>query len=163
MEASSPSTPFRTSPFSSSPLPPIESALKRVPKKMSKKGLDAVDLMKMNSYLGFSLRATHPSSYRSLLGHVAGHTMIDPEETLLAMRKSLNLLKKITFRGGRTLFVSTQPTLARLTRVIGQQSGEFYLAKRWVPGMLTNWEKGRGFVRNKIDLSATFKSSGRHF
>lgn len=89
--------------------------------------------------------------------------MIDPEETLLAMRKSLNLLKKITFRGGRTLFVSTQPTLARLTRVIGQQSGEFYLAKRWVPGMLTNWEKGRGFVRNKIDLSATFKSSGRHF
>jgi len=128
---------------------------------MRKYQLDPIDLQRMNSFLGFSLRASHPSSYRSLLGHVSGHTMIDPEETLLAMRKSLNLLKKVTFRGGRTLFVSTQPMLKRLTRVVGQQSGQFFLATRWVPGVLTNWEKGRGFVRRRLALDPRVATAGR--
>mmetsp|Transcript_63832 Transcript_63832/g.190444 ORF Transcript_63832/g.190444 Transcript_63832/m.190444 type:complete len:250 (+) Transcript_63832:331-1080(+) len=132
-----------------------------MPKKMRKYQLDPIDLQRMNSFLGFSLRASHPSSYRSLLGHVSGHTMIDPEETLLAMRKSLNLLKKVTFRGGRTLFVSTQPMLKRLTRVVGQQSGQFFLATRWVPGVLTNWEKGRGFVRRRLALDPRVATAGR--
>ena len=156
-----PPGPFPTQPGSSLPLGPIESALKPVPNKFRKRGLDAVDLQKMNSFLGFSLKATHPSSYRSLLGHTSGHTMIDPEETLLAMRKSLNLLKKVTFRGGRTLIVSTNPMLARLTRVIAQQSGQFFLAKRWVPGILTNWDKGRGFVRRTLALDPRLMTAGR--
>ncbi|KAL1519220.1 hypothetical protein AB1Y20_003479 [Prymnesium parvum] len=164
---SSPPPPFRTSrpaflpsPLSA-PLPPIQSAFKKVPPKLRRRGWDAVDLQEATSFLGFTLKATHPSSYRSLLGHVGGHTVIDPEETLLAMRKCINLLKKVTFRGGRTLFVSTEPKLARLTRVIGQQTGQFFLAKRWVPGLLTNWEKGRGFVRKQLLMDPRVVAAGR--
>ena len=36
-------------------------------------------------------------------------------------------LKKVAFRGGRILFVSTDPTLARLTRVVGEQTGQLHL------------------------------------
>lgn len=52
-------------------------------------------------------------------------------------------LKKVSFSGGKVLFVSTQPKLARLTRVMGEQSGHFYLARKWAPGLLSNWEKKR--------------------
>ena len=134
------------------PLPPIRNALDKLPKSVLKNNLDPLDLQKANSFLGFSLRSTHPASYRNLLGHVGGQTMIDPEETLFAMRRALALLKKVSFRGGRTLFISTTPMLARLTRVVGQQSGQFYLAKRWVPGLLTNWDKGRAHIRKKLTL-----------
>ena len=37
-------------------------------------------------------------------------------------------LKKVAFRGGRVLFVSTDPTLARLTRVVGEQTGQLHLS-----------------------------------
>ena len=117
-------------------------------------------LVQARSFLGFNRRATHPSSFHYLLGRVGGgHAIIDPDETLWAMRKVMAFLKKVAFRGGRILFVSTDPTLARLTRVVGEQTGQFYLAKRWVPGMLTNWQKARAHVQNK--LSPTPDGKGR--
>lgn len=109
-------------------------------------------LVQARSFLGFQRRATHPESYRYLVGTLGGgHAIIDPDQTLWAMRKVMHFLKKVAFRGGRILFVSTDPTLARLTRVVGEQTDQFYLSKRWVPGMLTNWEKGRAHVQKKLN------------
>merc|ERR1740130_1717145 len=136
------------------PLPPIPdppegSMLHRIPKKEYK--TSSRSLVQARAFLGFNRRATHPASDRYLLGRVGGgHAIIDPDETLWAMRKVMAFLKKVAFRGGRVLFVSTDPTLARLTRVVGEQTGQFYLAKRWVPGILTNWEKGRAHVQKKL-------------
>jgi len=123
--------------------------LHRIPQKEYK--TSSRSLVQARAFLGFNRRATHPASYRYLLGRVGGgHAIIDPDETLWAMRKVMAFLKKVAFRGGRVLFVSTDPTLARLTRVVGEQTGQFYLAKRWVPGILTNWEKGRAHVQKKL-------------
>ena len=136
------------------PLPPIQdppegSMLKRIPAREYK--LSSKELVQARSFLGFNRRATHPESYRYLVGELGGgHAIIDPDETLWAMRKVMHFLKKVAFRGGRILFVSTDPTLARLTRVVGEQTGQFYLSKRWVPGILTNWEKGRAHVQKKL-------------
>ena len=59
--------------------------------------------------------------------------------------------------GGYTTVTSDpslrRPMLARLTRVVGQQTDQYYLAKRWVPGLLTNWEKGRAHINKKISDS----------
>jgi len=105
--------------------------------------MDVNDLMRTRAFLGYEARMTHPENYRYLLGSLAGHAIIDPEQTMLSLRRVLALLKKISFAGGKVLFVSTQPKLARLTRVMGEQSGNFYLARKWAPGLLTNWNKKR--------------------
>ena len=114
--------------------------LHRIPEKEFK--TSSRNLVQARAFLGFNRRATHPASYRYLFGRLGGgHAIIDPDETLWAMRKVMAFLKKVAFRGGRVLFVSTDPTLARLTRVVGEQTGQFYLAKRWVPSTSTNWQK----------------------
>ena len=153
------------------PLPPIPdppegSMLRRLSRKEVRRSINpsgkvsSRQLVQARSFLGFNRRATHPSSFHYLLGRMGGgHAIIDPDETLWAMRKVMAFLKKVAFRGGRILFVSTDPTLARLTRVVGEQTGQFYLAKRWVPGMLTNWQKARAHVQNK--LSPTPDGKGR--
>ena len=153
------------------PLPPIPdppegSMLRRLSRKEVRHSINpsgkvsSRQLVQARSFLGFNRRATHPSSFHYLLGRMGGgHAIIDPDETLWAMRKVMAFLKKVAFRGGRILFVSTDPTLARLTRVVGEQTGQFYLAKRWVPGMLTNWQKARAHVQNK--LSPTPDGKGR--
>ena len=89
-------------------------------KAMRQSGGNPYELLHLNTFLGFSSRRSHPSAFNYLLGNAGGQAIIDPEETLVAMRRTLHVLKKVTFRGGRTLFVSTQPTLARLCRVIGE-------------------------------------------
>jgi ribosomal protein S2 len=73
---------------------------------------------------------------------------------VLLRRQVLGFLKKISFSGGKVLFVSTQPKLARLTRVMGEQSGHFYLARKWAPGLLSNWDKKRLQVRRSGDAWA---------
>ena len=60
----------------------------------STKELSVGDLTRTRAFLGFQNRATHPASYRYLLGSLAGHNIIDPEETLYAMRKVMHFLKK---------------------------------------------------------------------
>jgi|Transcript_22171 ribosomal protein S2 len=119
------------------------------------------DLMATRAFLGYEQRVTHPANYRYLLGFLSGHAIIDPEKTLLSLRRVLSLLKKISFSGGKVLVVSTQPKLARLTRVIGEQSGHFYLARKWTPGLLSNWELSRRQVRKAIELSPIAQRTGR--
>ena len=96
-----------------------------MPKKLRKFAVDPYVLQYQNSFLGFSSARTHTNAYNYLLGTAGGQAIINPEETLVAIRRVLHILKKVTFRGGRTLFVSTQPTLARLCRVVGEQSGQY--------------------------------------
>jgi hypothetical protein len=150
----------RELPRTIAPLPPIPdppegSMLHRIPQKEYK--TSSRSLVQARAFLGFNRRATHPASYRYLLGRVGGgHAIIDPDETLWAMRKVMAclesvdpnpgpspdpgpdsgpdpdqvmaFLKKVAFRGGRILFVSTDPTLARLTRVVGEQTGQLHLS-----------------------------------
>ena len=132
----------------------------RLPRKLTKFHVDPYLLQHQNAFLGFSSRRMHPAAYNYLLGTAGGQAIINPEETLVAMRRVLHLLKKVSFRGGRTLFVSTQPTLARLCRVVGEQSGEFYLARRWVPGLLTNWEKSREHIHAKLRPDPLLQAAG---
>ena len=146
------------------PTPPIGKAIEKVPRRISKRSrndVDAYELVHLTSFLGFSTRRTHPTAYNYLLGTAGGQAIIDPEETLTSMRRALQLVKKVTFRGGRVLFVSTQPTLARLTRVVGEQSGQFYLAKRWVPGLLTNWQKSREHIHAKLTPDPALEAAGK--
>jgi len=148
------------------PLPPLPtpaegSVLDRIPERDLKLGTRS--LVKAKSFLGYNQRASHPESYRYLLGTLGGgHTIIDPDETLWAMRKVMQFLKKVCFRGGRLLFVSSDPTLARLTRVVGEQTGQFYLARRWTPGMLTNWDKGLAHIRNTLALEPDSSGKIKH-
>ena len=123
--------------------------------------MDPYLLQHQTSFLGFSSRRTHPAAYNYLLGTAGGQAIINPEETLVALRRVLHLIKKVTFRGGRTLFVSTQPMLARLCRVIGEQSGQFYIARKWVPGLLTNWEKSRRHIHAKLKPDPVMQAAGK--
>lgn len=143
----------------------MRSTLDQVPKKMLHQArlanVSTYELQHLNSMLGFSSRRTHPSTYNYLLGSAGGQNIIDPEETLVGMRRALAFLKNVSFRGGRTLFISTEPTLARLCRVVGEQSGEFYLAKRWVPGLLTNWDKSRAHIHSKLNPDPLLEAAGQ--
>jgi ribosomal protein S2 len=147
-----------TSSLTPQPPPPPPSL---PPSSPSEPRLGVHDLTEARAFLGFEARTTHPTAYRYLLGTVAGHAIIDPEETLYALRRVLHFLKRVAFSGGRMLFISTRPTLQRLTRVVGQQSGQFYLSKRWVPGLLTNWDVGRHHVHQTLALKEKAERTGR--
>jgi len=118
------------------------------------------DLIRARSYLGFKKRATHPESFRYLLGTLHGNAIIDPEHTLYSLRRVLHFLKKVIFKGGRILFVSSTPQLGRLCRVVGQQTGQFYLPRRWNPGLLTNFESSRVRINTSISLAEMAEKHG---
>lgn len=145
----------------SGPRPP-RSAIDPLPRSvLNLAPADMYELQHLTSFLGFSSRRTHPNAFNFLLGTAGGQVILTPEETLASMRRALQLLKAVSFRGGRTLFVSTQPTLARLCRVVGEQSGQFYLARRWVPGLLTNWRKSREHIHARLRPDPLVQAAGK--
>ena len=149
-------------PVVTGPTPSIPAVTKPASQLVRKHAHGSVyELQHLNSFLGFSSKRTHPSAFNYLLGDAGGQAIINPEDTLVAMRSTLHILKSVSFRGGRILFVSTQPMLARLCRIIGEQTGQYYLAKRWVPGLLTNWQKSREHVHAKLRLDPRIKAAGR--
>lgn len=50
--------------------------------------MDTRDLMHTRAFLGYEARVTHPANYRYLLGSLGGHAIIDPEATMLSLRKA---------------------------------------------------------------------------
>ena len=158
--SSTPPPPPLPPPEITGPTPPIRRVTSKLPDKMLKFG-DPYQLQHLNAFLGFSSARTHPSAYNYLLGQAGGQAIINPEDTLTAMRRALHVVKKVSFRGGKTLFVSTKPVLARLCRVIGEQTDQYYLARRWVPGLLTNWQKSREHVQSKLRIDPRVKAAGR--
>mmetsp|Transcript_17671 Transcript_17671/g.37364 ORF Transcript_17671/g.37364 Transcript_17671/m.37364 type:complete len:324 (-) Transcript_17671:40-1011(-) len=136
--------------------PPIRST----EQPLTKVDVSIGDLIRARSYLGFKKRATHPESFRYLLGTLHGNAIIDPEHTLYSLRRVLHFLKKVIFKGGRILFVSSTPQLGRLCRVVGQQTGQFYLPRRWNPGLLTNFESSRVRINTSISLAEMAEKHG---
>ena len=141
--------------------PPFPTTVPSKPIQKPKDQIDVDDLTRARAFLGYRARNTHPESTRYLLGTLAGHSIIDPEETLYALRKVLHFLKKVSFAGGSVLFVSSKPQLSRLTRVLGEQSGQFYIARKWVPGLLTNWNQTRKSVKKALAVGAVAEQTGR--
>jgi hypothetical protein len=57
--------------------------------------------MHTRAFLGYEARVTHPTNYRYLLGSLGGHAIIDPEATMLSLRKARSRTTRLRSRARR--------------------------------------------------------------
>lgn len=69
-----------------------------------------------------------------------GIHIIDLQKTVLFLEKACNQIKNITAQGGKILFVGTKKQIKEIVKLKVGESGQYYMTKRWIGGLLTNYK-----------------------
>lgn len=115
-------------------------------------------LMKAGVHYGNLASKWNPKMAPYIYG-VRNHThIIDLDKTLVCLKRAINLTHELKKNQGKILFVGTDETSSQCVRYYAKKSGNFYLHKKWLGGLLTNWNHFQEFFENLKDTENQIKS-----
>ncbi|WII72714.1 30S ribosomal protein S2 [Bdellovibrio sp. 22V] len=76
-----------------------------------------------------------------------GIHIIDLQKTVVRANKAADFVKEIAANGGRLIFVGTKKQAIEPIQEAAQKCGQYYVTKRWLGGMMTNFET----IKSSID------------
>lgn len=98
-------------------------------------------------HYGHPPREWNPKMAPYILSEKYGYHIFDLVKTSKLLRLAGNVLQKKAEQGGNFLFVGTNKLSSSLIAREAIRSNSFYVNKRWLGGMLTNWTT----VRKQLD------------
>ncbi len=69
-----------------------------------------------------------------------GIHIIDLQKTVVRANKAADFIKDVAANGGRVIFVGTKKQAIEPIQEAAQKCGQFWVTKRWLGGMMTNFE-----------------------
>ena len=76
-----------------------------------------------------------------------GIHIIDLQKTVVRANKAADYVKEIAANGGRMIFVGTKKQAIEPVQEAAAKCGQYYVTKRWLGGMMTNFET----IKSSID------------
>lgn len=76
-----------------------------------------------------------------------GIHIIDLQKTVVRANKAADFVKEVAANGGRLIFVGTKKQAIEPIQEAAQKCGQYYVTKRWLGGMLTNFET----IKSSVD------------
>ena len=74
------------------------------------------------------------------------------KKTVPLFNEALNFLSGVSAKKGKVLFVGTKRAAGDAVKEAAQKCDQFYVNKRWLGGMLTNWKTVRQSIKRLKDL-----------
>jgi small subunit ribosomal protein S2 len=79
--------------------------------------------------------------------------IIDLQQTVPMLHRALRAVRSTALRSGRILFVGTKRQASDAVAEAAKRCGQYYVNKRWLGGMLTNWKT----IQNSIKQLKRFE------
>jgi NACalpha-BTF3-like transcription factor len=89
---------------------------------------------------------------RFLFGERNGVHIVDLDQTLPRLQKALDFLRETVASGGKVLFVSTKRQAQAFVEAEAQRCEQYYVSRRWLGGMLTNFKTVRKSIEHFKEL-----------
>ncbi len=105
------------------------------------------EMLEAGVHFGHQTRRWNPKMRRYILTDRNGIHVIDLRKTQAALEKAAEIFKKVTDGGRSVLFVGTKVTSRKAIREAAESKGQYYVTKRWLGGMLTNFKTVRESIR----------------
>ena len=96
------------------------------------------DLMEAGCHFGHQTRRWNPKMKEFVYGARNGISIIDLTKTMRQLANACNFLGNVVAKGGDILFVGTKRQAQEVIRSLAAETGMYYVAERWMGGMLTN-------------------------
>ncbi len=120
------------------------------------------EMLEAGVHFGHQTRRWNPKMRRFILAERNGIHVINLQKTQVALDEAKTLLRKVASEGKSILFVGTKSTSKLVVAEVAARTGHFYVAKRWLGGMLTNFATVKQSIRRlekieQMEKDGTFK------
>ena len=97
------------------------------------------DLLNARLHLGHKTNKWNPKMAPFIYGSENNVHIIDLRKTFDLLQNALDFVKKIVSNEGKILFIGTKLQANNIIKNYALECNQFYVNKRWLGGMLTNW------------------------
>lgn len=111
-------------------------------------------------HFGHQTRRWNPKMKPYIYTSRNGVYIVDLNQTQKQIEDAYNALKEISENGGKVLFVGTKKQAAETIEEQALRSGSFYVNKRWLGGLLTNFKTIQKRIRRLIEIEE-MEASGK--
>jgi len=119
-----------------------------------------IELLEAGVHFGHQTERWNPKMKPYIYGARNGIYVIDLRKTTDLLDEAYAVVRDFAARGKNVLFVGTKKQAADVVAEEALRAGAYYINRRWLGGMLTNFETIRGRV-NKLRELESFMSSGQ--
>ena len=97
------------------------------------------DLLEAGMHLGHKTNKWNPSMDQYIYGSQDNIHIIDLRKTVSLLNNALSFVENISKTNGLILFIGTKSQASDIVKNYAIECKQFYVNKRWLGGMLTNW------------------------
>ena len=98
------------------------------------------ELLEAGVHFGHQTSRWNPKMKSFLLTEKNGIHIIDLRKTLVALEAAGKIFKKVLSEGQNVIFIGTKVTTRTVLQEASKKCGQYYVTKRWLGGMLTNFQ-----------------------
>ena len=118
-----------------------------------------IELLESGVHFGHQTQRWNPKMKPYIYGARNGSYVIDLRKTTVLLDEAYDLVRDCAAKGRNILFVGTKKQAVEVVEAEAKRAGAYYINRRWLGGMLTNFETIRGRV-NKLKELEEFIASG---
>ncbi len=97
------------------------------------------DLLEAGMHLGHKTNKWNPNMDKYIYGSQDNIHIIDLRKTVSLLNNALSFVENISKTNGLMLFIGTKSQASEIVKKYAVECKQFYVNKRWLGGMLTNW------------------------
>ncbi|MFC3121909.1 30S ribosomal protein S2 [Agaribacter flavus] len=112
------------------------------------------DMLQAGVHFGHQTRYWNPKMAPFIFGARNKVHIINLEKTVPLFNEALSYLSSVSAKKGKILFVGTKRAASEAVKEAAQKCGQYYVNKRWLGGMLTNWKTVRQSINRLKELEA---------
>ncbi len=117
------------------------------------------DMLDAGVHFGHQIQRWNPKMKPYVYTARGGIHIIDLQKTVVRANLAAEFVKKIGAEGGKIIFVGTKKQAVEPVQEAAQRCGQYYVTKRWLGGMLTNFETIKASI-DRLRKIETMKEKG---
>lgn len=110
------------------------------------------DMLQAGVHFGHQTRYWNPKMKPFIFGSRNKVHIINLEKTVPLFNEALSYIGGVSSKKGKVLFVGTKRAASDAIKDAAQKCDQFYVNKRWLGGMLTNWKTVRQSIKRLKEL-----------
>lgn len=114
--------------------------------------IDIKDMANASVHCGHKTQKWNPRMRKYIYGDKNGIHIFDLNASKQAFENALDFLAKSAKEGKRVLLVSTKPQSTQQVIAASEKAGVDYVVRKWIPGLLTNFETLKKRINHLRDL-----------
>ncbi|WWO97109.1 MAG: 30S ribosomal protein S2 [Candidatus Dasytiphilus stammeri] len=115
------------------------------------------EMIKAGVHFGHQTRYWNPKMKSYIFGVRNKIHIINLDKTIILFQAALVELNKIASHKGRILFVGTKRAASKSIKETAEKCNQYFVNKRWLGGMLTNWKTVRQSIKKLKNLEIQSK------